>query len=342
MSLYHYEDEGRHMTQKHIDNDTLGLFVKTCSNEKNRGMDDTHYHQVLDHLVLCHECREQVATITTLHNNFLSLQQASGLSDEQNQLICDYIDGRLTRDKTEEVKALIESQATAMRAVLHYQSHVESMRASITGNTDTNIIFQENTPDLSSAPPRINYFNKAISIISHLFSYRLPLVYAMAATIAVFIVVLSLLQLPASNNNFIIATYQDNPTIRFTDNKESPGIGFFSQSITKSQTFEEIKVEMMAADMIKITWPEVDGANQYNMRLEIFDQGNKTVLREASTRINQAIFQLDKNITGNAKAPAINKNLQKKHYEWVLTGNTVDNQAFYTAGGFVINTIESE
>ena len=63
-------DTGKKMAEQHIDNDTLAMFVKITSHTGNAGADEntmseTRYHEVLDHLTDCEECRNQVTAIST-------------------------------------------------------------------------------------------------------------------------------------------------------------------------------------------------------------------------------------------------------------------------------------
>lgn len=340
------------MRQKHIDNDTLGLYVKTISYKDDHCMESVQYHKVLDHLALCEECRDQVSIITSLQDNLSQIPHDSSLTDEQQQLICDYLDGQLDSDEAEQAKTLIENQSDAMRSALHYQSHVASMQPHLTKqykshDTTNNSIsdpqLKLKTSTVSRYNPKTGYLSEAILHLNELFNIRSPLIYTMTATAAILLAVFSLLQSPDINlQRTKIASYQDNATIRFTDKNKLPGIGFFSQSGGITKPFDDIKVELIAENKVKISWPVIDDVELYKMRLQTFQQGKKITLKEASTIANHATFQLKNNHLENKQLTSTNESTPDQRYEWVLYGNTSDNQMFYAAGGFVVNYLEKD
>lgn len=340
------------MRQQHIDNDTLGLYVKTISYKDDHGMDSVQYHKVLDHLALCEECRDQVSIITSLQDNLSQVSHDSSLTDEQQQLICDYLDGHLASDEAEQAKTLIANQSDAMRSALHYQSHVESMQPHLTkqfkiqdttnnGFSDPQLKLKTNT--VSGNNPKPGYLNEVILQLKDLFNVRSPLIYTMTATAAILLAVFSLLQSPDINlQRTIIASYQDNATIQFTDRNKLPGIGFFSQSGGTTKPFDDIKVELIAKNKVKISWPAIDDVELYNMRLQAFQEGKKITLKEASTITNHATFQLKNSHLENKQYISTKESAPEQRYEWVLYGNTIGNQMFYASGGFVINHLEKD
>lgn len=327
------------MTQQHIDNDTLGLFVKTTSRSNAATADvdimsSPLYENTLDHLAGCKECRDQVTIITTLQNEWSQLRHQSSLTEDQQQMICDYIDGLLQTDESEKAKALIKNKPDAMKAALHYQSHVESMEAHLSRSDRVSRkgrVYQE---DLSAQHTQGAFFTGLFSFASQFFSIRSPMVYTMTATAAVFIAAFFLTQSPELKpNQTVIALYQDNPTIQFTAKNKLPGVGFFTQSGNTSKPFEDIRIELISEDTIKISWPEVDGAELYKMRIQVFNQGKKTILKESSTQTNYTTFLME---------PERQIARYNQRYEWVLYGNTTDDRMFYASGGFVISKTHAD
>ena len=160
------------------------------------------------------------------------------------------------------------------------------------------------------------------------------MVYTMAATAVVFIAVLFLAQSPILQQNQVtVASFQDDPTIQFTAKNKLPGVGFFTQSGNTSKPFEDIRIELVSENTLKISWPEVDGAELYKMRIQVFNQGKKTVLKENSTQVNYTTFLIQ---------PEHQADKANKRYEWVLYGNTADDRMFYASGGFVISRYEAK
>ena len=332
------------MKQQHIDQETLSLFVNLTAlpeyeiseHDKSglNSMRGTLYHEVLDHLALCEECRNQVSILTSLKENRSDIIPHSELTEDQHQLICDYVDGSLTSDEAKTVKKLIESQPDAMRAALHYQLHNESMQQQLPG-----VDVAERTD--SAAPQKQQTFLPGIYSLlnryfSQFFTVRLPLAYSMTVTAALIIAVLLLAEYSMlRSEQTVIASYQDNPTIQFTETNKLPGVGFFSQSGNTSQPFEGIEIELIADGKIRISWPPVDGAALYKIRIQVFNRGKKTLLKENSTQDNHTTFLLEPGDQGTVNGLA-----QNKRYEWTLYGNTRDDRMFYASGGFVISRVD--
>ncbi|MBE9560013.1 MAG: hypothetical protein IMF15_04450 [Proteobacteria bacterium] len=316
------------MTQQHIDNDTLSLFVKTTGTSAASLPDaveisSASYDEILDHLASCAECRDQVSIITTLQEEWSQLRFQSSLTEDQQQMICDYIDGMLDTHDAKKVRVLIEEQPDAMKAALHYQGHVELMAGELPRKEPVH-----QTVDAAQRSQR-SFFSGLPTFASQFFAMRSPMIYTMAATAAVFVAVLLLLQAPTiQRSQTVIASFQDDPTIQFTAKNKLPGVGFFTQSGNTSKPFDDVHIELISEDMIKITWPKVEGAELYKMRIQVFNQGKKTVLRESSSQINHTTFLLEP----QSQAAGANK-----RYEWVLYGNTADDRMFYASGGFVIS-----
>jgi len=327
------------MKQQHIDDDTLGLFVNTTSLSDTaiadaRSIDSVLYDNILDHLASCEECRDQVTIITTLQNEWSQLRHQSSLTEDQQQMICDYIDGQLQTDEAEKAKALINDQPDAMKAALHYQSHVASMETRLSREGRASGKEGAYQPDHSRPHSQNAFFTDLLSFASQFISIRSPMVYTMTATAALFFVVLLLVQSPElQQNQTVIASYQDNPTIQFTAKNKLPGVGFFAQSGNSSKPFEDIRIELISENTIKISWPEIDGAKLYKMRIQVFNQGKKTILKESSTQTNHTTFLLE---------PEPQTSNPNKRYEWVLYGNTADDRMFYASGGFVVSKARTE
>lgn len=323
------------MTQQHIDDDTLSLFVKNTSRSSdmhtgNHSIDDSLYNDVIEHLAYCEECRNQVSTISMLDEKWCDIHQQSQLSDDQHRLICDYLDGSLSVSEAGDVKALIESHPDAMKAALHYQSHSALMHEAL-ASTDA-----VSKPGESTTLGRGSLVSSFTLAVRQFFNIRSPMIYTMTATTALFIVVLLLTQTPEmQQEQVMVAAYQDNPSIQFTDANKLPGVGFFTQSGSTSKPYEDVTVELVAEDTIKITWPVIQGAELYKMRIQVFNQGKKTVLKEKSSQTNHTTFQLQPvNLEDTDKS-------HNKRYEWVLYGNTSDDRMFYATGGFVVSRIDT-
>lgn len=320
----------------HINHDTLKMFVRTTAladyqGSANISMSSAPYREVLDHLATCEECRNQVSMISELQERWPDIEQHSELSDDQHQLICDYVDGSLPSEEAKQVKSLIGSQPDALKAALHYQSHSDQMQQALAASDDAG---EDNKPSIIDSG---SMHTSLINRLNQFFSFRSPMVYTMALTASLIAAVMILLQHPTiQQDRIMIASYQDNPTIQFTEQNKLPGIGFFSQAGNDSRPFEDITIELIADNMIKISWPEVAGATLYKLRIQVFNQGKKTVLIENSTQANHTSFQL-----GPEKPDSAGDSSHNRRYEWVLYGNTQDDRTFYASGGFVISKVDT-
>lgn len=321
----------------HINHDTLKMFVRTTAvtdyeGSASSGMSSASYQEVLDHLASCEECRSQVSMLSELQERWPEINQQSALSDDQHQLICEYVDGSLSSEQEEQVRSLIDSQPDALKAALYYQGHSDQMQQALAASDDLGE--RNKTSNIESASMQTPIIDR----LGKIFSFRSPMVYTMALTASIFAAIMILLQLPEiQQDRIMIASYQDNPTIQFSEQNKLPGIGFFSQAGSDSRPFEDITIELIADNMIKISWPEVAGATLYKLRIQVFNQGKKTVLIENSTQANHTSFQLEPEKPDSASDSSHNK-----RYEWVLYGNTQDDRIFYASGGFVISKVDTE
>lgn len=321
-----------HNMDQHINEETLSNYVKTVfhyddASPENFAMESKLYNQVIDHLASCNLCREQVTAISTVLGSHQYIHQKSSLTSSQQKMICDFIDGNLAAEESASVKKLITNDDDAMKAALHYQSHSETMAQDLSRNN----AFTEKTPlnttiDTTTRKSNKSFLKQAAALIEQFFNTKPPLIYTITATAALLLAIaLTLNTVAVDQQQTMIASYQDDPTIQFTEKNKLPGIGFFAQSGNISKPFEDIKIELVSENTIRISWPKVDGATLYNMRIQVFNRDRKSVLQEISTRDNYTAFKLDI------------ENSNNRRYEWILYGNTVDERMFYASGGFIVN-----
>ncbi len=239
--------KGNNMKQDHIDYNTLSMYVKAVSYGNATidkvGMDGEQYHYVLDHIASCSECREQVTAITTLLNDHAYIDHQSELTPEKQKFICNYLEGKLHAKEAAEAKALIETNDDAMKAALHYQNHAESMKSHL---AIENTLKSEVTESTKVQKLNASFFGQITSMFDQLFSMKSPLIYTMTATATLlFAVMLIINSSEMTQQQTMIASYQDNPTIQFTEKNKLPGVGFFAQSGNMSSPFEDINIEQV-------------------------------------------------------------------------------------------------
>ena len=269
------------------------------------------------HLAQCAECRSLVDGLTgvqQISRSFSGQSKPDTLTEQQHQKIADYIDGRLNGAEPQQQKEFIQNNATAMKAALNKAAlkpihESTSASGSISG---------------ASHPQSVSWKKlKALLGFQTPFWLTVPVTAALVALVSI-----NLVNQPAMEQSpYTIASYQDNAVIQYRPKDQLPGIGFFAKSAQLSEAYDRLKVSVSEDRHFIMQWPPVPGALKYNLRLQMFDQGNKIVVGEVTTENNSAI------ITAN------NDNIYHR-YEWILSGETSDNRVFFANGGFVINNQE--
>jgi hypothetical protein len=70
-------------------------------------------------------------------------------------------------------------------------------------------------------------------------------------------------------------------------------------------------------------WPDVEGATEYQISLYRFNEGDKQLVHKATTAEPRTMVDLQ-------------LESYNQRFEWTLSGNTAEQEAFITSGGFVI------
>lgn len=269
------------------------------------------------HLAQCLQCRTLVEGLTNL--NDISKQQTDSLTEDQHQKIDDYLQNRLNVDDHKKQKAFIYSNPHAMKAALHYASRQSAQNRQAMNQT---------APASTQQSTGSNLWSRITSSLAALFSYQSP-AWITAPTAAAVVALLSfnLYQQSSEEPNYNIASYQDNAIIQFRSRNSLPGIGFFAKSENTTVDFSGVDITVSENKNFIIHWPAIAKAVKYNLRLQVFDQGNKKLIGSITTDKNSALITTElTNIF--------------HRYEWVLTGETSENLSFMANGGFVINNLE--
>ncbi|MFV1984141.1 MAG: hypothetical protein ACC657_11425 [Thiohalomonadales bacterium] len=276
------------------------------------------------HLATCSDCRKQINTLTELQSNIQSpeflqqlMQQEKNISPElkatfSEQKIEQYVDQNLSEKEFLNIDNLVKENPQALKTALHYASHQSAMQRELTESSSN---------------------NKAITSTRHFSIYHLLKKYltfstpawlmvpvtAFASVVVIFIMSSQFIK---QDNTMIIASYQDNAIIQFRSGKIQPGIGFFRNTSKKIKPFSNMKIELLNNSNLVFTWPKVENATSYLMRLQTIKQDRIIILDEVTSLNNRTEF----------------KNLKlenNQRYQWILTGKTTANEIFSTSGGFV-------
>jgi len=296
----------------------------------------TEFNDLRLHLAQCSQCRNEVEGLTALQKiTELSAPDTDILSEQQHQLIADYIDGRLSEEEHQQQEIFLHANPVAMKAALHYASHKFAMDKSL-HEAAIDKSFVENTsimgvsnnsgyiPD--SGELQSNFWLALLSKLKNMGDLKAPIWLTVPVT-AVLVVMLTINLFNQSlmeQQQFNIASYQDNAIIQFRSKDQIPGIGFFAKSTQLSKSYAGISLSIVEGKHFTLKWPSVPDAIKYKIRLQMFDEGNKVVLGEVTTEKNTAVI-------------TVNFDNIAHRYEWVLSGETSDARVFFANGGFVIS-----
>jgi hypothetical protein len=120
-----------------------------------------------------------------------------------------------------------------------------------------------------------------------------------------------------------IVAFQDKQTLRYASQETRPGIGFFSQQAADAEPFEGMNIELLEGNRLRLSWPEIPMATGYNLKIQVFRDGETRVLARQSSTSAEVELLLEQALT-------------QHRYEWVLSGDTSDSRSFQTNGGFVV------
>ena len=242
----------------------------------------------------------------------------------KQQSIERYVDGELQDQHAAQIKTLLESDAIALKAALHYASHSHHsaklrQQAAATSTTSHSV-----SPQLDKTHTLLNY-------LKNFFDFRPPLWISAPATAAIVLIMASAIMpswLSEQSPDIAIATYQDKAVIHFQGAGQLPGIGFFSKAHSSTQAYGPMKINYSYnhndTQNLSLQWPQVANAKSYHLTLYLIAEGQKITVKELDLTTSHALIKDFKPTAG-------------KRYEWALNGETNDAKSFYTSGGFVIN-----
>lgn len=280
------------------------------------------------HLTACSDCRKQLSRLSLLQKEiqspeFIQQQLLHSLKTPkppvlENALaegkIESYLEQQLDKDEQQHIAQLLKDQPQALKAALHYASHQSAMTRELS----------EPVASKAKQTTRLDF----IGLIKKFFTVPTPAWVMVPATgfasvLIVFLFSMNTLLLK-QDNTVAIASYQDNAVIQYSSKNTQPGIGFFSNAFKQVKPFKNITIEMLDTSTLKFSWPKIENASSYSMRLQKIDNGQNIIIGEQSASSNVIEF---KNI----------KLETHRRYQWILTGETTTNQTFYSSGGFVSN-----
>lgn len=258
------------------------------------------------HLAGCAYCRRRTEVSAMLRAQGHWLESEPGAADPA---VADLLAGKLDPQRASQLQQEIRQDPARLRAALHYASHAHAMRE-IT----------------EPAAPRGSAWTGFMNRLGDWLNFQAPLwqmapVVAVVMTVAV--LVINQTDVLDQDGSARVVAFQDEQTLRYVSQETQPGIGFFSQQGADTKPFAGMQIELLAGNRLRLSWPEIPDASDYNLKIQVFREGEIRVL--ARQTLSSTTAEL-----------VIAEPLTQHRYEWVLSGDTGDNRSFQTNGGFVV------
>lgn len=270
------------------------------------------YDDISTHLAQCAECRKQINMMTLLKGSVTDIAPQN-FDDQQQKLVDDYVYDQLDEQKAEEAKLQIKQNPQLLKSALHGL-------AQQAGNHE----LQAQTKQQIQEVPQTAGF-KLTEWIQGITASWVSIPVTAVASVMLTLMTFQLVGVISEQNNAVtIASYQDSENIRFLSQNRMPGIGFFSTARQQSEPYQNIQISLKPNQLLELKWQAVNNAQDYNLKISRFNDGNKTVREKITTMQTQATLSL-------TEAD------YNQRFEWTLSGDTTDGKTFITSGGFVMN-----
>lgn len=271
-------------------------------------------HQAVGlHLASCGQCRMDLETSTNLrrHAGWISTNLTES-SDEIEGEMSDLLNNRLSGQAAVELRKRIKQNPANLQEALHYARH--------------HVAMQRNVQALKVSMAGLAVLDRVKRLIIQSLQFETPVWKLIPVAVALLAVVTVFGDLQKQGQTLQVAKlvrFDDQPTIQFVTQETQPGIGFFSSTKQTSIPFDGVSVQMKNDQEIVFSWSAIDNAQNYRLKLQVFRNGETVILGRYSGEKPGAMIKLP-------EPPG------QHRYEWVLTGDTINKQAFQTTGGFVV------
>jgi hypothetical protein len=264
------------------------------------------YDELRLHLAGCGHCRRRTEVTAMLREQGQWLESERVEADPR---VADLLAGKLPPRQGSQLQQELKQDPASLRAALHYAAHAQAM----SGITEPH-------------QPNASWWSMCRTRITSWLNFQAPL-WQTAPAIAVVMTVAVLVvnqYYPADKNaQAQIVAFQDKQMLRYASQEIRPGIGFFSQQAADAEPFEGMNIELLEGNRLRLSWPEIPMATGYNLKIQVFRDGETRVLARQSSTSAEVELLLEQALT-------------QHRYEWVLSGDTSDSRSFQTNGGFVV------
>ena len=265
------------------------------------------------HLAGCGQCRMDLQALSSLrqHAGWISTG-SEDLSVDIAIEVDDLVHQRLSASAAVDLRERIKQNPAELKQALHYARHHTAMKKQV----NKAVI---KLPEISLAgrlKQRLTAFLQFETAVWKL----IPLTVVLVAVVTLFGE--SFLQ-PTSIQLAKVIHFKDQARIQFVTQESQPGIGFFANSAQSSRPFEGVSVVLNNDREMTFSWPVIKDATNFQLKLQVFRDGETVVLGRVSSKDTNAVIRL-------LEDPG------QHRYEWVLTGDTINKQSFQATGGFVV------
>ncbi len=275
---------------------------------------ESSQHQAVGlHLATCGLCRLDLQAMTGLRQHVSRMSRDPiETSDETLDEMSDLIHNRLNQREAAELRDRIKQDPAMLREALHYARHHVAMQGSV------------RVPEVPIAGG--SWWSRVTDMVVQSLQFEAPVWKMLPVAVVLFAVVAVFYDLQEPVQPVQVArliNFDDQPSIQFVAQESQPGIGFFANNKQTSMPFEGVSVEMENHEEVIFSWPAIENARIYHLKLQVFRNGETVILGRYSGKESEAIIKL-------SEPPG------QYRYEWVLSGDTIDKQSFQTMGGFVM------
>lgn len=264
------------------------------------------------HLATCGQCRVDLQTMSGLRHHIgrMSIDRSQSPDNIEHE-ISDLLHNRLNQQTAAELRERVRRNPAMLREALHFARH--------------HVAMQKSVREPEAPERRVRWWRR----VAHVIRQSLQVETAVWKMIPVAVVLLALVtifvdQQHRQTSQFArLIEFDSNPTIQFFAQQSQPGIGFFANKRQTSIPFEGVSVTIKNNEEIAFSWPAIENAQSYLLKLQVFRDGETVVLGRYAGKKPRAVINLSE--------PA-----GRHRYEWVLSGDTADKRSFQTTGGFVI------
>ncbi|NNE64074.1 MAG: hypothetical protein HKN34_08325 [Gammaproteobacteria bacterium] len=244
------------------------------------------------------------------HVGRMSIDQSES-SDSIEHEMSDLLHNRLDQQAAAELRERVRQNPAMLREALHFARH--------------HVAMQKNVQEPREPKTKVFWWREVANLIRQSLQFEtdvwkmIPVAVVLLAVATVFVD--QQRRQPSQLTRLI--EFDSNSSMQFFAQQSQPGIGFFANTRQTSIPFEGVSVTINNDEEIAFSWPAIENAQSYQLKLQVFRNAEAVVLGRYAGKEPGAVIKLSE--------PA-----GRHRYEWVLSGDTIDKRSFQTTGGFVI------